>query len=417
MTVVRHPTDVVFLTNILMYTFINLPSAILLFRHFTYLHGIAHLAFSFWCVGPFTLMLHNHIHNNGVLSKALPWSLVDFVFPYIFEPLIGHTWDSYYYHHVKHHHVEGNGPDDLSSTVRYQRDSILGFAHYVGRFLFLIWYDLPVYFLRKNKPGLALRCLVSELANYAFIAFMTVRVNPRAGTFVLVLPFTILRLGLMIGNWGQHALVDEQEPDSDFRSSITLIDVPVRVLPSLLERTKKKKEKEKLTPILPQSNRFCFNDGYHTAHHLNPRRHWREQPVHFLQSKAKYTAGRALVFTNIDYLMLTVTLLRKDYAHLAKCFVPIGEAQMELARTPGAVESMLRSKTRKFSEADLRGKFPGVYAAEAKAGEGSRDGGVGWRAGLSRLAHWLDGARLPAESLPLGAATLEAVPAGRKKAE
>jgi hypothetical protein len=139
--------------------------------------------------------------------------------------------------------------------------------------------------------------------------------------------------------------------------------------------------------------------------------------VHFLQSKAKYTAGRALVFTNIDYLMLTVTLLRKDYARLARCFVPIGEAQIELARTPGAVESMLRSKTRKFSEADLRRKFPGVYAAEAKAGEGSRDGGVGWRAGLSRLAHWLDGARLPAESLPLGAATLEAVPAGHKKAE
>ena len=36
----------------------------------------------------------------------------------------------------------------------------------------------------------------------------------------------------MIGNWGQHALVDEVEPDSDFRSSITLVDVPVRDDPS-----------------------------------------------------------------------------------------------------------------------------------------------------------------------------------------
>ena len=42
---------------------------------------------------------------------------------------------------------------------------------------------------------------------------------------------------MMVGNWGQHALVDEVEPDSDFRSSITLIDVPVsgvkRVLSSM----------------------------------------------------------------------------------------------------------------------------------------------------------------------------------------
>jgi hypothetical protein len=38
----------------------------------------------------------------------------------------------------------------------------------------------------------------------------------------------------MVGNWGQHALVDELEPDSDFRSSITLIDVPVSTFLLLL---------------------------------------------------------------------------------------------------------------------------------------------------------------------------------------
>ena len=103
---------------------------------------------------------------------------------------------------------------------------------------------------------------------------MATRVNFHATLFVLLIPFAQLRLGLMIGNWGQHALVDEVDPDSDFRSSITLLDVP--------------------------SNRFCFNDGYHTAHHLNPRRHWREHPVHFLQSKEAYSNGRALVFHNID---------------------------------------------------------------------------------------------------------------------
>ena len=99
-------------------------------------------------------MLHNHIHNNGVL--ALEYSLFDKLWPYVLEPLMGHTWDSYYYHHVKHHHVENNGPGDLSSTIRFQRDEFFDFLCYVSRFLFLIWIELPIYFIRKNKRSLGM---------------------------------------------------------------------------------------------------------------------------------------------------------------------------------------------------------------------------------------------------------------------
>jgi hypothetical protein len=136
--------------------------------------------------------------------------------------------------------------------------------------------------------------------------------------------------------------------------------------------------------------------------------------VHFLQSKAKYTAGRALVFTNIDYLMLTLTLMRRDYAHLATCFVPIGEEQIRLAQTPGAVEAMLRTKTRKFTEEDIRRKFPGM-AQGGDAKTKKREAGV--QGLLSRLATWVQGATVKGENLPLGAVTLEAVPSGRRKAE
>jgi hypothetical protein len=66
-----------------------------------------HLLLIIWCSGAFTLMMHKHIHNNSVLSK--PYSKFDWVFPYILEPLMGHTWDSYYYHYVKAHHVEVTG--------------------------------------------------------------------------------------------------------------------------------------------------------------------------------------------------------------------------------------------------------------------------------------------------------------------
>ena len=222
--VVRRPTDVVFLTHILLYLSTSVPSACTLYIHFTWLHAILHwLMQSYYC-GSFTLMLHNHIHNKGVLASE--YALFDKIWPYILEPLMGHTWDSYYHHHVKHHHVENNGPDDLSSTLRFQRDDFFDFCLYVGRFVLLVWIDLPLYFLRKGKKGLAVRTMVFELSSYAMMG-LSAWYNLRAAIFTLLIPLIQMRIGMMVGNWGQHALVDELEPDSDFRSSITLIDVPV----------------------------------------------------------------------------------------------------------------------------------------------------------------------------------------------
>ncbi|KAH7412647.1 phosphoinositide 3-kinase regulatory subunit 4 [Cadophora sp. MPI-SDFR-AT-0126] len=325
-TVVRHDTDVIFLSHIIMYFCTSVPSALyLFFGNFTYLHAIVHLLVTVWYSGGFTLMMHNHIHNNGVLAK--PYAAFDWAFPYILEPLMGHTWDSYYYHHVKAHHVEGNGPDDLSTTIRYQRDSIWCFLQYEARFLLLCWFDLPKYFISKRKYNLAFRVSCTELSSYACL-YLVARWQFKPALFVFLLPFTVMRIGLMIGNWGQHALVDDVEPNSDFRSSITLIDVP--------------------------SNRFCFNDGYHTSHHLNPLRHWRDHPHAFLKAKERYSKEGALVFHNIDYLEITFRVLTKNYMHLAKQLVPIGD---QIGMTQVELAEMLRRKTRRFSEEEIKVKF------------------------------------------------------------
>ncbi|CAG8980833.1 hypothetical protein HYALB_00003762 [Hymenoscyphus albidus] len=324
-TVVRHQTDVVFLSHIIMYFTTALPSAIYLFYDFHLWHGFAHIIYIVWCSGGFTLMMHNHIHNNGVLSKK--YAAFDWAFPYVLEPLMGHTWDSYYYHHCKAHHVEGNGPDDLSSTIRYQRDSIWDFLHYEIRFLLLCWFDLPRYFISKKKYNLAFRITCTEQSSYAMMYFLA-KWNFKPALFAILLPFVILRIGLMIGNWGQHALVDDVDPNSDFRSSITLIDVP--------------------------SNRFCFNDGYHTSHHLNPLRHWRDHPRAFLAAKDRYSKEGALVFQNIDYLEITFRILTKNYMYLASKLVPMGS---QIGMSQEELAAMLKLKTRKFSEEEIATKF------------------------------------------------------------
>ncbi len=224
-SIVRTETDIVMLTHLILYFITSVPSALFLFYRFSWTHGALHWLMQSWYVGTYTLMMHQHIHMSGILSPKYSW--FDKLFPYITDPLMGHTWNSYFYHHVKHHHLEGNGPDDLSSTIRYQRDDLFHFLYYVGRFLFLVWFDLPLYFIGKGKAMTALKLAVSDMANYTCIYLLAAHVNFRATLFTLILPLTLLRLGLMVGNWGQHAFVDEAEPDSDFRSSITLIDVAV----------------------------------------------------------------------------------------------------------------------------------------------------------------------------------------------
>jgi hypothetical protein len=86
--------------------------------------------------------------------------------------------------------------------------------------------------------------------------------------------------------------------------------------------------------------------------------------VHFLESKAAYRDGRALVFHNIDYLMMTFKLMQKDYLYLASCLVPmgsqIGMSQQELA-------DMLRTKTKRFTEEQIQAKFKApISAADRK---------------------------------------------------
>lgn len=235
---VRVETDVVMLTHLLLYFTTSVPSAVMLFRHFSWIHGVLHWIMQSYYVGTYTLMMHQHIHMGGILKRAPALAWFDKLFPYLTDPLMGHTWNTYYYHHVKHHHVEGNGPDDLSSTIRYQRDQLGDFLCYVGRFYFFIWLELPLYFLRKGKVYFAVKAALCECLNYTAIYLFWTYVAWKPTLFVFLLPLLQLRVGLMVGNWGQHAFVDDVDPNSDFRSSITLIDVAVSI-PQTFPRTAK----------------------------------------------------------------------------------------------------------------------------------------------------------------------------------
>ena len=82
--VVRFQTDVVMVTHLILYFTTIVPSAILLFYRFSYLHGFVHWFMQLFYCGAFTLMKHQHIHMNGVLSPK--YYLLDTLFPYLLSP-------------------------------------------------------------------------------------------------------------------------------------------------------------------------------------------------------------------------------------------------------------------------------------------------------------------------------------------
>lgn len=52
--------------------------------------------------------------------------------------------------------------------------------------------------------------------------------------------------------------------------------------------------------------------------------------------------------------MMTVTLFRKEYMHLASCLVPIGD---QVGMTQVEIADMLKRKTKRFEEAEIMRKW------------------------------------------------------------
>jgi hypothetical protein len=73
-----------------------------------------------------------------------------------------------------------------------------------------------------------------------------------------------------------------------------------------------------------------------------------------VKTKDQYASQHALVFHNIDYIMITVRLMLKDYQTLAKCMVPIG-SQISLSLDERI--ALLKRYTRRFTEEEIRKKF------------------------------------------------------------
>jgi fatty acid desaturase len=264
--------------------------------------------------GPFGLMLHCTSHRV-LFKKKYGW--LNHYLPWVIGPLFGQTPESYFVHHLGMHHPENNSPEDESSTMFYQRDSLLSFLHYLGDFLLLGVVRLTGYFTRRNKTTLRRRLLRGELA-YLAATVVLAWVNWPATLVVLVLPLVVARIIMMLGNWTQHAFIAADSPDNCYTNSVTCINTPY--------------------------NHACWNDGYHISHHLKPALHWTDHPAHFRQNLAQYARHDAIVFEGIHFLHVFGYLMRRRYDLLARHFVELKDP----LRSEAEVIALLRSRTQRL---------------------------------------------------------------------
>lgn len=237
--------------------------------------------------GPFGLMLHCTSHRkwfkkeHDKLNKFLPW---------IVGPFFGQTPETYFSHHIGMHHPENNMPEDTSSTMFYQRDSLKSFFAYFGRFLFFGMIELVGYLKKKNRKKLIRQSLFGEIGFFLMCIVLSF-VNFPATLVVFILPLLIFRLIAMMGNFAQHTFIDPEDPGNPYTNSITCIN--------------------------HKYNHKCWNDGYHISHHVRPALHWTEHPNHLTKNLDTYVANKALVFEGLDFLGVWLKVMRKDYDSLA----------------------------------------------------------------------------------------------------
>jgi fatty acid desaturase len=273
-----------------------------------------------WFLGPFVLMLHNTCHRKlfkreyKTLNSYTPWVLGIF---------LGQPPESYFVHHIGMHHADGNLPDDLSSTMPYQRDSFIDWLKYVARFMFLGVPDLFVYMKRRGRDRLAWRLVRGELS-FLVLAVLALLWNWRAALVVFVVPLVVTRVLLMMGNWTQHAFVDPDDPTNDFRTVVTFIN--------------------------SSYNHRCFNDGYHLGHHLKQDRHWLDMPADFLDKRQQMIENQSLVFQKIDYFVIFLLLMLKRYRTLAKYHVNLDP---DNPLSEDEVVALMKRRLKKFEAARL----------------------------------------------------------------
>jgi len=315
--IVHDPRDLPFVWLIAAVSATVVPAAVLLMiePNFSWWAASAYLLVVIGvCHARFLAMYHYMAHRplftrrTAFLEQYVNW---------ILGPLFGVPPNAYYAHHILMHHVENNQEGDLSSTMRYQRDSFRDFLHYFLNVLNGAYYQLPIYLLRRKRYRMARYVFIGGFSYLALIA-VAACFNWKAALVVYIIPWAVAMVGFCTTTWGAHAFIDPTAPDNIYRGAVICLNTLY--------------------------NRVAFNDGYHIVHHVKPSLHWTEMPEEFLANRATYAREGAIIFQKLDYPAIVFLLMTKRYDVLARHCV-----HLDTRRSEEETVAILRGRTAKFT--------------------------------------------------------------------
>jgi len=136
----------------------------------------------------------------------------------------------------------------------------------------------------------------------------------------------------MLGNWTQHSFIDNLNPDNLYTNSINCINT--------------------------KYNHVCWNDGYHTVHHIRPALHYTDIPAEFIKNKDKFAENKVFVFDGIHYLHIFVWLMTKRYDKLSDNIVNINNVYSNKEE----VIALMKERTKKIILPVAKGSRNGQLA-------------------------------------------------------
>ena len=210
-----------------------------------------------------------------------------------FSIFFGIPYGVYQLHHRKMHHVEDNGPEDLSSTALFDRSKKKSFILYwLKHLIYNSSVGIISYGLKKKLYKHVIDCIIGYLVLFKCISYFK---NVLPVNYLFIYPFVLSSFVFMLGNYGQHIFIDKNDPQNDMLLAYNIIG--------------------------GDYNQLVHNDGYHTMHHLNPGTPWNELPNEFLKNIKKLRDVDAITFHSLSFFDISIAVLTKNYDKLCNHYV------------------------------------------------------------------------------------------------